>query len=169
MFGSQKLHARNNSETSLQVLLPLDLWHARHNLDVIKTHQPDIAELIPHINLVALISHITSKSIWHIQLSCFGVRWLPMPCAAFLLLFGFSLVWVILLDFFEYLLSFTCILACPSSISNFAAISLLSHAWNYFAQTFTQLTNDLTHMHVDLFSQTSIPVLHELFITSSIT
>jgi len=57
-----RLHARIISETSHQVLLSLYLWHARHNLDVIKTHPPDIAELIPHINLGALTSHITSRS-----------------------------------------------------------------------------------------------------------
>ena len=83
-----------NSETSHQMLLPLDSWHVRHNLNVIKTHQPDIAELIPHINLAAIASHITSRSSRHIQLSCFGVSPLPMPCVAFLSLFVFSLVGV---------------------------------------------------------------------------
>ena len=83
-------------KTSLQVFLPLDLWHVHHNLDVIKTHQPDAAELIPHINLAALTSHITSRSSEHIQLSCFGVSPLPMPCATFLSLFVFSLVVVLL-------------------------------------------------------------------------
>ena len=72
--------------------LPLDLWHARHNLNVIKTHQPDAAKLIPHINLVVLTSHITSMSCWHIQLSYFGVSPLSLHCVAFLSLFVFSLV-----------------------------------------------------------------------------
>jgi len=68
----------------------LDLWHEHQNLDVIKTHQLDAAKPIPHIDLVSLTSHITSRSSWHIQLSCFGVSSLPMPCAAFLSLFMYS-------------------------------------------------------------------------------
>jgi len=77
------------------VSLPLDLWHVHHNLDVIKNHQLDVAELIPHINLVALTSHITSRSSRHIQLNCFGVSSLLMPCFSFLLLFVFLLVEVL--------------------------------------------------------------------------
>jgi len=56
-----------------------------------------------------------------------------------------------LTDFFECLLLFTCILVCPSSVSIFVAISMFSHAWNYFAWMFAQPANSLTHMHVDLF------------------
>ena len=56
MFSSWRLHARINSETSHQVLLPLDSWHAHHSFDVIKTHQPDVAELIPHISLIVRCS-----------------------------------------------------------------------------------------------------------------
>lgn len=95
MFSSWRFHARSNFETSHKVLLPLDSWHACHKLDVIKTHQLDAAELIPHINLVALTSHITYRRSRHIQLSCFGVSSLPMRCAAFLSLFVFSLVGVL--------------------------------------------------------------------------
>jgi len=72
MFSIWRLHARRNSKTSHQVSLSLDLWHAHHNLDVIKNHQSDAAELIPHINLAALTAHFTSRSSQHIQLSCFG-------------------------------------------------------------------------------------------------
>jgi len=170
MFSSWRLHARSNSETSLQVLLPLDLWHVCHNLDVIKTHWLDTTEIIHHINLVALTSHIKSRSSRHIQLNYFGVSSLPMPCATFLSLFGFSLVWVsYFLDLFECLLSFTCVLACPRSVSIFVAISMLSHAWNCFAWTFTQMANDLTHMRVDMFAQYSIHVFHSMFINSVIT
>ena len=60
-----------------------------------KTHQSDDEELIPHINLVALTSHITSRRSRHIHLNYFGVILLPMPSAAFLLLFVFSLVGVL--------------------------------------------------------------------------
>ena len=87
MFSKWRLHARMISETSHQVLLSRDLWHACHNLDVISTHQLDATELIPHTNLVALTSHITSRSSWHIQLSCFEVSSLPMPCVIFMSLF----------------------------------------------------------------------------------
>ena len=73
IFSSSRLHARIISETSHQVSLSLDVWHARHNLNVIKTHQPDTENLIPHINLAALMSHITSRSCWHTQLGCFKV------------------------------------------------------------------------------------------------
>jgi len=98
-LGNWRLHARIISETSHQMSLPLDLWHARHNLNVIKTHQPDAAKLIPHINLVVLTSHITSMSCWHIQLSYFGVSPLSLHCVAFLSLFVFSLVWVLFVWF----------------------------------------------------------------------
>ena len=53
-------------ETSHQVSLSLDLWHARHNLNVIKTHQLEVSKLILHINLTALKPHITSRSSRHI-------------------------------------------------------------------------------------------------------
>ena len=92
MFSSWRLHERNNLENSLQVSLPLDLWHVCHNLDVIKTHQPNATKLIPHINLVAMTSHIISKISLHIQLNYFGVSSLPKPCVAFLLLFVYFLV-----------------------------------------------------------------------------
>ena len=128
MFSSGRLHARRNSKTSHQVSLPLDLWHAHHNLDAIKTHQLDAAELIPHINIVALTSHITCRSSRHIQLNFFGVSMLPMPCVAFLSLFVFCLCEYYLLDFFERLLSFTCILACPCSVSVFISVSSLLYA-----------------------------------------
>lgn len=74
-----------------QVLLSLDSWHVRNNLDFIETHQPDAAELIPHIDLAALTSHITSRSHGHIQLSCFGVSLLFMSRTAFLAHFVFRL------------------------------------------------------------------------------
>lgn len=129
MFSNWKLHARSNFETSHQVSLPLDSWHAHHNLDVIKTHQSDAAKLIPHINLATLTSHITSRSSRHIHLSCFGVSPLHMPCSTFpVTYFCFPLWEYYLLDFFEHFLSLTYILACPRSISVFVAISLLSHA-----------------------------------------
>ena len=95
MFRSWRLHARTNFETSHQVSLPLDSWHVHHNLDVIKTHQPDIVDLIPHINLAYLTSHITSRRNQHIQFSSFGVSPLPMPYAAFLSLFVFFIVGVL--------------------------------------------------------------------------
>ena len=61
MFGSWMLHAMLILESYRQVLLFLDLWHARHNLNFIKTYEPDATELIPHINLAALTSHITFR------------------------------------------------------------------------------------------------------------
>lgn len=99
IFSSCRLHARISSETSHQVLLSLDLWHAHHNLDVIKTYQPNDTKLIPHINLVALTSHITSRSCRHIQLNSFGVSLLSMTCVAFMLLIVFSIVWVLVSSF----------------------------------------------------------------------
>jgi len=95
MFSSWRLHTRRNSETSHQVSPPLDSRHAHHSLNVIKTHQPDIIDLIPRIKLATLTSHITSRSSRHIQLNYFRVISLPIPCTAFLSLFVFSLVWVL--------------------------------------------------------------------------
>ena len=76
-------------ETSLQVSLFLDLWHVHHNLNLIKTYEPNTAELIPHIDLTTLTSHITSRSLQHFHLSCLRASLLLMPCAAFLSLFVF--------------------------------------------------------------------------------
>ena len=50
----------------------------------------------------------------------------------FCLLLCFFLYEYCLLDFFECLLSLTCILAFPSTVSVFVNISLLSHGWNCF-------------------------------------
>lgn len=94
MFSSLGLHARRNSEASQQASIPLDSWHAHHNLDVIKTLQPNAAKLIAHINLVAMTSHIISRRNWHVQLNCFGVSVLRMPCVTFMSLFLFFLVGV---------------------------------------------------------------------------
>ena len=79
-------------KTSRQVSFFLDLWHAHHNLDFIKTHQLDVVELIPHIDLVALTYHVASRSLQHIQLSCFWVIPLSMSCVAFLALFVFCFI-----------------------------------------------------------------------------
>ena len=128
IFSIWRLNARINSETSHQVSLSLYLWHVRHYLDVIKSHQLDAADLIPHINLATLTSHITSRSYRHIQLSGFGVSSLPMSCVASLSLLCFHLCEYCFLDFNEHLLSLTCILACPRTVSFFVAISLLSYA-----------------------------------------
>ncbi len=92
MISSWMLHARIISEISHQVSLSLDLWHVCHNLDVIETHQLDAAEVTPHINLVAITSHITTRCSWDIHYNYFGVIPLPMPCDAFLSLFVFSFV-----------------------------------------------------------------------------
>lgn len=94
-FRSWRLHGRIISETSRQVSLFLDLWHAHHNLDFIKTHQPSAAEIIPHIDLLALTSHIASRILWHILLSCLGVSLLFMSCVAFLSLFVYRFMWVL--------------------------------------------------------------------------
>lgn len=75
--------------------LSLDLWHVHHNLNVIKTHPPNTTKLIPHINLIDLISHITSRSCRQTQLSCFGVGPVSMTCVAFLVLFVFYFVWAL--------------------------------------------------------------------------
>ena len=168
-FSSCTLHARITSETSHQVLLSLDLWHAHQNFDVIKTHQSDVAEKIPHINLVALTSHITSRSCRHIQLSCFGVSPLSITCVAFFPLFVFSFVWVLFLVFFECLLLFTCILACSSTILVCVAISLLSHALNCFSWTIVDSATCFTHMNLDLFTKSFIHVWMHLSITSTFT
>lgn len=82
------MHFRNLPPT----IAFLDLWHVRHNLDFIKTYEPDIAKLIPYIVLVALTSHIALSSHRHIQLSLFRVSPLCMSYTAFLLLFVFRLV-----------------------------------------------------------------------------
>ena len=95
IFSSWRLHARIISETSHQVLVSLDLWHVHHNLDFMITHQLDIAEIIPRINLASLTSCITSRSYRHIQLSCFWVSPLSMSCVAFLVLFVFLFVWTL--------------------------------------------------------------------------
>jgi len=58
IFSSWRLHAKIISETSLQVSFFLDLWHAHHNLDIIKNHQLNIVELIPDIYLATLASYL---------------------------------------------------------------------------------------------------------------
>ena len=73
------------------------------------------------------------------------------------------------LDFYEHLLSFTCILACTSTISVFVTISLLSHAWNCFARTVTDSATRFTHMHVVLFSIYFVHSCHAWSSTSSYT
>lgn len=93
-------------ETSCQVSIFLDLWHACHNLHFIKIRQPDGAEIIPHIDLVALSSHIASRSHRLIQLSCFEVSLFFMSYATFLSLLCF--------DFCE-----CCLLVSMSSWSRF--------------------------------------------------
>lgn len=44
-------------------------------------------------------------------------------------------------------------LACPSIVSIFVAISLLLYAWNYFSRTVIDSVTHFTHMHVDLFTE----------------
>ena len=65
----------------------LDLWHAHHNLDLVKTYEPNASKLIPHIDHVALTSHLESRSLRHFHLSCSRVSLLFMSCATFLSLF----------------------------------------------------------------------------------
>ncbi len=81
-----------------------------------------------HIDLAALTSHISSRSLWHIQLNFFRVRLLLMSCLYFCRFLYFALCKCCLLDFNECLLLFQCMLACRSIVSVFICISLLSHA-----------------------------------------
>lgn len=104
IFSSWRLHARIISETSHQVSLSLDLWQACHNLNFIKTHQPNVVEIILHIGLTAPTPHIASRSYRNIQLSYFGVSSLSMSCVAFLALFVFRLVWT-LSSWFQWVLA----------------------------------------------------------------
>lgn len=76
-------------ETSLQVSLSLDLLHVHHKP---QTYLFDTAKLIPQINLGALISHNTSRSLQHIQLRFFWVGLLSMSFFAFLPLLVFHFV-----------------------------------------------------------------------------
>ena len=73
------------------------------------------------------------------------------------------------LDFFEFLLSFTCISSCPSTISIFINISLLSHAWNCFSRTIVDSETRLTYMHVVPFSKSVIHHFHAWSLTYAYT
>ena len=73
----------------------------------------------------------------------------------------FNLYEFCLLDFSEHLISFWYILACTRTISIFFNISLLSHAWHYFARVVTIVATCFTHMHSFPFYETCTCCLHE--------
>lgn len=93
------------------------------------------------------------------------------PCLVlhFYLFLYFHLCGYCSLDFSEHLLSFTCILACPSTVLVFISISLLLHAWNYFARTVVDSATRLTHMHVVSFFESVICRFHALSLTYAYT
>lgn len=122
IFSCWRLHVRISLETSQEVLPSLDLWHLHHNINVIETNG------CYDIKIVALTSHITTRSCRHIQLNCFGVSLPSITCVAFLSFFCFHLYEYYFLVLFECLMSFTCILSCPNIVSVLIAILLLSHA-----------------------------------------
>lgn len=151
------------------MLLSLYLWHTCHNLDFIKTHQSDATELIPHINLVALTSHITFRSCRNIHLSCFGVNCFPCLMLHLWWFLCFALYEHYLFDLNEWLQSFWYILACNSILSVFINISLLLHAWNCFSRMVIDSVTRLTHMHGVPFSESIIHHLHKRSFTYAYT
>jgi len=137
IFSSYRLHARIILESSRQVSLSLDLWHAHLSLDFIKNHQPETVEIIPHIYLASLTSHISSRSCRHIQLNCFRVSLLFMSRALFLSLFAFCFVWV-LSTCFQWELAVVLMyvslkkhyFSFHSHLTTFACMTLLLHEWS---------------------------------------
>ena len=71
-----------------------DWWHVRHKPHPYQTYLFNVANLILDIDLGASTSHITSRSLWHIQLSFFQVSLLFISFAAFVSLFVFLFVWM---------------------------------------------------------------------------
>jgi len=67
----------------------LDLWHAHlQNKLIYSTHQSSFI----HIDLGALTSHITSKTLQHIRLNYSWVSGLNLSFSAFMFLFVYLLV-----------------------------------------------------------------------------
>lgn len=82
----------------------LDLWHACHKPKLIySTHQNSFF----HLDLGALTSHNTSRTLWHIWLSYSWVSDPNLYFSAFLSLFVFLLVWV-LFSWFLWMLIVVC-------------------------------------------------------------
>ena len=161
IFSSWRLHARIISKTSHQVSLFLRLWHAHCNLDFIKTYELDVADLIPHIDLAALTSHIASRICRHIQLSCFWVSPLCMSCAVFLSLFFISAcVSVVCL----ILVSACCRFNVCYLVEALFHFLFASHCYRMhettFALTVTIAVTLFTHMDAFPFSESCTYYLH---------
>jgi len=92
IFSRRRLQEKLFSKFPSKCHFFLDLWHSRHEPRIIYSmHHSSLF----HINMGALTSHSTSKTLQQIRLSYSWVSGLNLSFSAFLLLFVYSPLWVL--------------------------------------------------------------------------